>query len=101
MSTNAIRGVGQEYGASTASCAVLRLEKTSRSRDSHGEERFTKTPHDRRGAKSTRRVAYRFETVQSVSHWDGPLLTSPFAAQVIGQALNAHDNAATSAREAY
>jgi hypothetical protein len=44
---------------------------------------------DRRGAQTTRRAAYRFDTVGvSLSH--GPVLSAPYAAQVIGQALHAN-----------
>jgi len=56
---------------------------------------------DRRGKKPTRRTAYHFETVGHVPHWHGPVLNTAFAAQVIGQALNAHEDAPTSARLAY
>jgi len=44
---------------------------------------------DRRGAQATRRAAYRFDTAGvSLSH--GPVLSAPYAAQVIGQALDAN-----------
>jgi len=63
--------------------AVPRVEKprktaTSRDRD-HG-------PDERRGPQPTRRQAYRFDTV-SVPPWNGPMLMSIYAAQVIAQAL--------------
>lgn len=56
---------------------------------------------DRRGPKPTRRAAYHFETAGHVPHWNGPVLNSAFAAQVIGQALDTHEDDQTSARRAY
>ncbi|MBV8977019.1 MAG: hypothetical protein JO261_09715 [Alphaproteobacteria bacterium] len=41
---------------------------------------------ERRGAQTTRRQAYRFETA-GASPWNGPLLDPRYAAQVIGQAV--------------
>src|ERR1700749_387780 len=101
MSVNAPRGAGPFAGAWSAPSKALRLEKTHASAELHGEDRFTTPQPDRRGPKPTRRLAYRFETVDHVSQWSGPLLTSPFPAQVIAQALDIHQTAVSSARTAY
>jgi hypothetical protein len=80
---------------------VPRLERSHDSRASHGEDFNNHDTRDRRGAKPTRRAAYHFDTAGAVPHWNGPILNMAFAAQVIGQALNAHEDEATSARLAY
>jgi hypothetical protein len=97
MSVQQTFGIARDKNAWTA----LRLEKVRESGASHGEDSDNSETHDRRGAKPTRRLAYHFETAGHVPHWNGPILNTPFAAQVIGQALNAHEDGPTSARLAY
>jgi hypothetical protein len=101
MSAHATFGIGREKDAWRAPLKALRLEKSPDSGASHGEDSTNEEVPDRRGAKPTRRMAYHFETAGLVPHWNGPILDTAFAAQVIGQALNAHEDAQTSARLAY
>jgi hypothetical protein len=101
MSIHAPRGAGSDKDAWNAPIRGLRLEKPREISALHDEDRGNQKNLDRRGQKSTRRTAYRFDTTGDLSHWNGPLLTAPFAAQVIGQALDAHEDIATSARRAY
>jgi hypothetical protein len=97
MSVQGTFGVTQDKDAWKAS----RLQKVRDFGASDGEDPDCTETHDRRGSKPTRRAAYHFETAGHVPHWNGPILNTPFAAQVIGQALNAHEDSATSARLAY
>ena len=95
MSVDATRSDAGTTGTCTAPARALRLEKPRQSSSSGDPERGFK---DRRGEKSTRRVAYRFDTA-GVSPWNAPLLDAPYAAQVIAQAL--HADRARSACAAY
>ncbi len=63
----------------------MRLEKARAAASSGDSEQHFE---ERRGAKPTRRAAYRFDTA-CVSARDGAVLRSAYAAQVIGQALPA------------
>lgn len=101
MSVHEPVGVGRKRDEWKAPGKVLRLEKACDSAAPHGEDFHNHKNADRRGVKPTRRLAYHFETAGCVPQWDGPILHTPFAAQVIGQALNAHEDSATSARLAY
>jgi hypothetical protein len=101
MSIHAPRGAGPDKDAWNAPIRALRLEKPRETSALDDEDRGNQKNPDGRGEKLTRLAAYRFDTTGDVSHWNGPLLTAPFAAQVIGQALNAHEDGATSARRAY
>jgi hypothetical protein len=85
MSVDATNRDAGVTGTWTAPARALRLEKPRQSSSSGDPERGFK---DRRGEKSTRRTAYRFDTV-GVSPWNAPLLDAPYAAQVIAQALHA------------
>lgn len=85
MSVSAHRNIARISGTWNAPERVLRLEKPGKSA-AFGEERDAL--RERRGPKPTRRQAYRFDTVP-VSPWNGPVLTSAYAAQVIAQALHA------------
>jgi len=84
MSTSAAGEIPKVASAWNAPDAALRLEKPRKSAGSGERERER---HERRGPKPTRRAAYRFDTV-AVSPWNGPLLGSAYAAQVIAQALH-------------
>lgn len=82
--------VSRVQGAWRAPGTVLRLEKTSGSAASNGERRDAR---ERRSLKPSRRASSCFETAGS------PL--AAYAAQVIGQALDAHEkpSAPTAYRE--
>lgn len=101
MSANALCGAGQIEGVWSAPSRTLRLEKPCASAEMHGEERFAHPQNERRSSKQTCRQASRFETNDHVSRWNGLVPMPPFAAQVIAQALNAHENARPSAQLAY
>ncbi len=85
MSVDATNCDAATTGAWTAPARALRLEKPRQSSSSGDPERGFK---ERRGERSTRRAAYRFDTA-GVSPWNAPLLEAPYAAQVIAQALQA------------
>src|SRR6185312_11076455 len=85
MGMSATGGIDRTAGAWNAPVCAYRLEKPHESASLGDRDR---DPRDRRGAKATRREAYRFDTV-CVSPWNGPLLSSPYAAQVIAQTLSA------------
>lgn len=83
MSTSGAGQVPRVVSAWNAPGAALRLEKPRESASSGDPEHRR---HERRGPKATRRAAYHFDT-NPVSPWNGPMLTSAYAAQVIAQAL--------------
>lgn len=83
MSTSGAGHIPKVSSAWNAPGAALRLEKP---RESAGSGDPEHRKHERRGPKPTRRAAYHFDTV-AVSPWNGPMLTSAYAAQVIAQAL--------------
>ena len=83
MSVQATNGNARTAGAWSAPGRALRLEKPRRTASSGDPEQHFE---ERRGAKHTRRNAYRFDTA-GVSAWDGPVLRAAYAAQVIAQAL--------------
>jgi hypothetical protein len=83
MSVQATNGDARAGAAWNAPSRALAIEKPRQTASSDDRD---PQPEERRGSKPTRRSAYRFDTV-GVSGWDGPLLRAPYAAQVIGQAL--------------
>jgi hypothetical protein len=101
MSVAKTREALTDKGEWIAPTRVLRLEKPRETGANLGEDRSTNNSHDRRGSNPSRRRAYHFDTAGNVSQWNGPVLTTPFAAQVIAQALNIHEDGAISARRAY
>lgn len=101
MSVAKTRGALTENGEWIAPARVLRLEKPRKTNANFGEDASTTCGDDRRGPKPSRRRAYHFDTAGSVSQWHGPVLTAPFAAQVIAQALDIHEDGMKSARLAY
>ena len=82
-------------GAASAPGPALRLEKPDASAKCGQEGHAFR---ERRGPKPTRRQADRFGTEPDLS-WDGPLLKSAYAAQVIAQAVPETDR--PSAAQAY
>jgi hypothetical protein len=101
MSVERTRGSLTETGEWIAPKRVLPLGKSRESNANLGEDASTGRAHDRRGSKPSRRRAYHFDTAGHVSPWNAPVLSTPFAAQVIAQALNIHEQPACSARLAY
>jgi hypothetical protein len=91
MSVSETSSISRVEGAWRAPGLVLRLAKPKESAASNGERREFRERRALKALKKTRCASYHFETV------DGPLST--YAAQVIGQALDAHEK--PSARTAY
>jgi hypothetical protein len=88
-------------GVKSAPGRALRLEKPRASSHLNGDVGSGELKFDRRGAHPARRGKSHFGTVEDVSPWYGPRLTSPFAAQVIAQALRTPAASAASAQAAY
>lgn len=80
MGVNAAIGTNRIGGASAISLRVEKPRQSSTSGDSDSDLR------ERRGSRPTRREAYRFDTA-GVPAWNAPVLSAPYAAQVIGQTL--------------
>jgi hypothetical protein len=80
QATNGDARTGAMWNAPSRALAIEKPRQTASSDDRDPQ------PEERRGSKPTRRSAYHFDTV-GVSGWDGPMLRAPYAAQVIGQAL--------------
>lgn len=97
MSVNASYEISTAAGAWNAPSRSLRLEKPRESGGLGGERDGEQAPFDRRGARPTRRAAFQFGTAPDVSPWHGPVLSAPFAAQVIAQALSTKAPGAASA----
>lgn len=85
MSADSDHGTTRISGTTILPARPLRVEKPHETSTSGDPDRDRS---ERRGPKPTRRQAYHFDTVP-VSLWNAPLLTSPYAAQVIAQALYA------------
>jgi hypothetical protein len=101
MSVETTRPAVRINDAWSAPSRALRLEKprpTSRLDDESG---CARAPIDRRGPRPTRRGESHYGTVDDVSPWHGPRLTTPFAAQVIAQAMEAQAHSAASAGVVY
>jgi len=101
MSVADTREAGKKGVGWTAPARVLRLEKSSKPGNDRDEERSSAQVRPQHDTKPSQRDMSHFDTAGHVSPWNGPVLASPFAAQVIAQALNVHEDAATSARRAY
>ena len=96
-----VHDVSSNAAAKSAPGRALCLEKPRASSGLHGESGSDQPSRDRRGPRPTRRGESHFGTKEDVSLWDGPRLTTSFAAQVIAQALNAAQTNAASAQSAY
>jgi hypothetical protein len=101
MSVRPAYGDGNAVGVKSAPGRALRLENPRSSSRLNGECDRGEPNFDRRGSRPTRRGESHFGTIEDVSRWHGPRLTTPFAAQVIGQALNTPCVSASSANAAY
>ena len=88
-------------GAKGAPGRALRIEKPRSSSRMHGEQDSRGQTFDRRSAQPTRRGQSQYGTVDDVSSWHGPRLTTPFATQVIAQATRVETRYAASAATAY
>ena len=100
MSVQLVFGGGNETGVKTAPGGILRVEKARSSSGMHGERGPRGQACERRGPLPTRRGQSQYGTQGDVSSWHGPRLTTPFAAQVIAQAMGS-DARNTSSAIAY
>jgi hypothetical protein len=101
MSVETTRPAVRINDAWSAPSRALRLEKARSSSRMHGEQGSQGQTFDRRGPQPTRRGQSHYGTVDDVSSWHGPRLTTPFAAQVIAQATTLEVRKAPSAAIAY
>ena len=101
MSVDRVRGTLAETGAWHAPARALRLEKPRETSTLGGKSHSTLGASDARATKTARRGSSQFDTTDFASSWHAPLLSAPFAAQVIAQATNVEPLNRASAQRAY
>ena len=77
------------------------VEKSSAQRQFDGEYDADDVPRSTKIPQRSTRGLCQFETEDHASFWNGPRLRPAFAAQVLGQAMNAEQNSAPRVQAAY
>jgi hypothetical protein len=86
--------------SSASGRSLARVEKPSRSNDLHNDMGDGRGPGDRAGEQTAPRSLSHSGT-SDAPRWHGPMLSAPFAAQILGQVLPGSGPDAVSARAAY